>query len=337
MSEKVKIILRKNNLTISDVCLVILILSGILFIDSSTGSAQTLTSLSVLPAEAAVTLVTGDTVTVELFVTSAVEMNAFDLTLTYDPGLVQLDTWAYGPMLSNLFPMVEDNRPGILRVAATQMAQPAVNGDGVLLTLTFSGAAVGQSPVTLDSAVFVDKLGLQTAPALAHGVINVHYPMHTLSGRVTLQGQTVYEGIPVELGLGASYGYGPYSGITGPETTANLTLEGVVEDTYLFTTQQPRYLNIHAGMNRSLELTSDHILPDLHLMGGNAVWSDNVIDISDASVVGAMYELTLADLLEGEALAGDVNFDGLVNIQDLAMVAGNFDLTSEDAYAAWTP
>jgi len=39
---------------------------------------------------------------------------------------------------------------------------------------------------------------------------------------------------------------------------------------------------------------------------------------------------------------GDCNFDGIVNIQDLALVGGNFDLQSDDpgtpatfAYTAW--
>ena len=104
----------------------------------------------------------------------------------------------------------------------------------------------------------------------------------------------------------------------------------------MFTTQQPRYLNIHTSMNREVAVSGDILLPELQLKGGNAVWTDNFINISDASVVSAMCELTVADLLEGETLGGDVNFDGVANIQDLAMVAGNFDLSSEDAYAAWT-
>jgi hypothetical protein len=35
-------------------------------------------------------------------------------------------------------------------------------------------------------------------------------------------------------------------------------------------------------------------------------------------------------------LPGDCNFDGIVNVQDLAMVGGNYGLTSAAAYSAWT-
>jgi hypothetical protein len=34
---------------------------------------------------------------------------------------------------------------------------------------------------------------------------------------------------------------------------------------------------------------------------------------------------------------GDVNFDGKVNIQDLALVGGNYRLTSADVYGSWVP
>jgi hypothetical protein len=305
--------------------------------DSHRVTAQANTTLSVLPAESEVELISGDSVTVDLWVTNAVELNAFDITLIYDPNIVHLDSWAYGDLLNNSFPMVEDDQPGSLQVAATQFAQPAVSGDGSLLRLTFSGVAVGQSPLTLDSAVFAEKSGTKTTPDLLDGAVEVWRPRHTLTGRVTLQGKTEFDSIPVSLGTGINYANGPYNAVTDSGDAANLLFDRVVEDTYPFTTQQPRYLNIHAGMNIEVTLDEDTALPDLHLMGGNAVWTDNVIDISDASVVGAMYGLAPADLGEGAALDGDVNFDGLVNIQDLAIVAGNYGLTSEAAYAGWAP
>lgn len=300
-------------------------------------TAQADTTLSVLPAESEVELVPDDTVTVDLWVANAIELNAFDLTLTYDPNIVQLDSWTYGDLLNNSFPMVEDDQPGFLHIAATQLAQPAVNGDGSLLRLTFSGVAVGQTPLTLDSVVFAEKSGTQTTPDLLDGIVEVLRPRHTLTGRVTLQGQSEFDGISVSLGTGLNYASGPYNAVTDSGAAANLLFDRVVEDTYAFTTQQPRYLNIHTDMNIEVIVDEDLALPDLHLMGGNAVWTDNVIDISDASVVGAMYGLTPEDLDEGAVLDGDVNFDGVVNIQDLAIVAGNYSLTSEAAYAGWAP
>lgn len=49
----------------------------------------------------------------------------------------------------------------------------------------------------------------------------------------------------------------------------------------------------------------------------------------------AWYEISLDGFGPDEGYHPDVNFDGMVNIQDLAVVAGNYDLDSETAYADW--
>lgn len=327
----------KDKIFLRHYFLILIILIGFGLLDFLAAFAQTTTILAVSPAESELELGVGKTITIELWVSDAVDLNAFDITLTYDPATVQLVSWAYGNFLSNLFTVIEVNDPGNLRVAATQMSHPAVSGDGSLLTLTFSGLATGETPLTLSTVVFADLAGNQTSPDLASGQITVYPQRFTVSGWITLQGQINYEGIPVTLGTGVTHGYGPYNVFTNGDPTTNLVVPQVVEDTYQFTTQQPRYLNVHAGMNVQIIVDSDEVLPELNLKGGNAVWTDNVIDVSDASVVGAWYGKTLEDLVEGQTLDADVNFDGVVNIQDLAIVAGNYDLTSEIAYGAWLP
>jgi hypothetical protein len=72
-------------------------------------------------------------------------------------------------------------------------------------------------------------------------------------------------------------------------------------------------------------------LSRLELKGGNAKWSDNSIDILDAVLVGTTFGAS------GSSYDGDVNFDGKVSIQDLALVGGNYGLTSAVAYGAWVP
>ncbi|MFW5713188.1 MAG: hypothetical protein ACOCYU_00795, partial [Brevefilum sp.] len=63
----------------------------------------------------------------------------------------------------------------------------------------------------------------------------------------------------------------------------------------------------------------------------------NVIDNTDAIVVGAWYELPIASYNLDEGVYPNVNCDGIVNIQDLAMVTSNNGLTSEGTYAGWAP
>ncbi|MCJ7696374.1 MAG: hypothetical protein MUO40_13255, partial [Anaerolineaceae bacterium] len=78
----------------------------------------------------------------------------------------------------------------------------------------------------------------------------------------------------------------------------------------------------------------------LQLRGGNAVWQreiegvwvlDSVIDAGDISLIGAFYGQS------GSDLDADVNFSGKVDILDLALCAGNYDLTSASAYGTWVP
>lgn len=329
--------MKKGRLNIYVLFFVVLSLAGLVFIGGSPAIAQTTMTLAVLPDTAELELDSGDTVTVDLYMTDAVEANGFDITLTYDPAVVQLDSWAHGGVFTNPYTFTQVNEPGTFRLAAAQLAQPPVSGDGSVLKLTFSSVAVGTSDLTITAAEFADQTGVKTYPDRLPGSLVVHYPHSTVTGLITLQGQDSSGGIPAALVSGQTYGYGPYNAVTNDQAAENLNFDQVVQDTYLFTTSQPRYLNIHSGMAVEVTLEGDRSLASLNLIGGNAVWTDNQIDISDASVVGAWYELPLDTFGEDQGYHPDVNFDGIVNIQDLALVAGNFDITSESAYAGWTP
>lgn len=122
-----------------------------------------------------------------------------------------------------------------------------------------------------------------------------------------------------------------------PATSSDLTginygFAGLELQEYTFTTNQPRYLNIYDGLIK-FTITGDRTLPELRLRAGNAVWTDNVINTQDAGKVGTDWNKTFETDFLGSC--GDVNFDGYVNIQDLALVGGNYELTSAQAYGAW--
>ena len=60
--------------------------------------------------------------------------------------------------------------------------------------------------------------------------------------------------------------------------------------------------------------------------------SDNVIGVSDLRLYRLALMAALATNCSGLG-SSDVNGDGVVNIYDLVLVGGNFDLTS----SPWTP
>ncbi len=133
--------------------------------------AQSTARLSVYPAE--IQVPAGNDLPLELVVTGGVNVNAFDVTVTYDPDVLTLSDWAHGDYLSNLAVVSQVNQPGSLRVAATQLATAPASGDGVLLRLNFRAAAAGVSPVTIARAEFAGPTGAKTEPQRDHGTVTV--------------------------------------------------------------------------------------------------------------------------------------------------------------------
>jgi hypothetical protein len=146
--------------------------------------AQGGTLISVQPPASQVPV--GSDLLIELYVTNGVDVNAFDVTLTYDPNVLTLNSWAHGGYLKNLAVVSEVNQPGSLRLAATQLASPPVSGDGVLLKLNFRATAAGTSPVTIAKAEFASSTGAKIEPERVDGTVTaVSAPTFTPTATVT--------------------------------------------------------------------------------------------------------------------------------------------------------
>ena len=302
------------------------------------------TTLAISPASANLYLNNGNIITLDLQVTNAVSLQGFDVSLTYDPEVVALDSWSHGGMLSPTAVVAQTNTPGYLRLAIVQLGGTPPSGDGILLQLTFSGVGVGTSAVTITNAEFTNGLvGGVTTPAQENGSLAVGYDpdlldQFALMGEVSLQGQLQRAGVPFSLAPGQTFAGGPYLAVSADLGGENLDFGPVIADSYLITTEQPRYLNLTGDLGKVISVSASKTsLQAIGLIAGNAVWTDNVIDTADASLVGASYGMILADLQVGEMLDADVNFDGVVDLKDLALVAGNYDLSSAAVYQDWEP
>jgi len=133
--------------------------------------AQGGTVLAVDPAQASVE-VNGQR-EISLLVTDADNLNAFDVQVEYDSGLLTLVKWEFGDFLSNLAVVKRDDLPGSFRLVATQLATPGVSGDGVLFKLTFSGKLTGSSAITITKAEFARSEGGLSLPELEHGSMTI--------------------------------------------------------------------------------------------------------------------------------------------------------------------
>jgi len=299
-------------------------------------AAQTTASASIIPAIGYLNLMANNSITLQVFLADVVNLQAFDVTITYDSSIVTLTSWQIGAIMEPFFQTYLRDDPGFFRFAGTKMGPPSFSGSGILFSVTFQGVAPGTSPVMLADVQLSTPGGVRIPVQKQNGQLEVgaYYPVY---GSFGLEGRVNRGGIPVTLGVGAVFGLGPYTGKTLDQLGVNLTLNQVMADTYTVTTAQPRCLNVTAELNKTIHMTGAYTMQPLTLHCGNALWSDNIINVSDVGIVGGQWGMSQADLPPGETLNGDVNFDDIVNIRDLALVAGNYGLSSADVYTAWTP
>ena len=285
-------------------------------------------SLIVAPPIVALMINNNNEITLELQAANVIDLYSFDVTLAYDPAVVQLDGWALGELVSTFNWKLAEERtpPGHFRLAYSKIGGSPVSGDGVLLELTFSGTNAGDSAITITEAIFVEPIqGEKTFPHLEHGFITVDFYTAQVTGVVFLQGQASRAGLHARLGIGTVYGQGPYDSLSLPNLGANLDFSPVVTgDTYTFATKQPRYLNLA----RTLTVNDPLALPPLRLLAGD-ITGDEAVTTADMDAIRSAFGTS------GHGLAADLNNDGVVDLRDLALAGGNFGLTAQEAYADW--
>lgn len=328
----------KTNKRYFAVLAVIVILLASLSVGASQVSAQSML-LFLSPDPASIYLNTTNSTVVDLWVSNGNILNAFDVTITYDTSIVQLTGWVNGGYMNiSGGCIINQNQPGFFWLVCTQLNKPGVSGDGVLLKLTFTGKDFGSTPVTIAKAEFANKLNELVIPALEHGQINTLYQPGTVvnssfSGEISLQGTSLRAGIPVTLNQGQYLGVGPYTTTAMSLPANNYSVNPIVMDAYILTTAFPRYLNVEAGMAKTVGILRTHtVAAPLMLLSGNAVWqNNNEINLSDLDAIRDAFDGSGAGLNE------DVNYDGVVDVRDLALAGGNFGMNSSSAYGGWVP
>lgn len=134
-------------------------------------NAQNTTTLSASPVISQVML--NSQVSLDLMLTDAVNVNAFDVIVEYDDALLRLDGWANGGFLSNLAVVVKTDNPGYFRLFCTQLATPPVSGNGTLIRLSFTGVGVGRTDIALTKGELADSQGNNTDVVLGGARVDV--------------------------------------------------------------------------------------------------------------------------------------------------------------------
>ena len=121
----------------------------------------------------------GGSGTVSLEVLGGLAINAYDVTVRYDPAVITFVSWSHGGYLSHLAQVYKVDEPGTLRLVFTQLATPPVSGDGLLLNLVFRGAAEGSSEVFIEKLDFAGSDGTISNPQLIGATIRVNATLPT--------------------------------------------------------------------------------------------------------------------------------------------------------------
>ena len=123
---------------------------------------------------AQITRPAGDPFDVNVVINGVKDLGAFQITLKYDPALVQVDKATFGKFIGStdrsvvqLDPRVDPAAGQVVVGAATVGAQPGASGKGILLTLSFTAMQAGQGELALAQVLLTDtKAALISATAV---------------------------------------------------------------------------------------------------------------------------------------------------------------------------
>jgi hypothetical protein len=157
----------------------------------------------------------------------------------------------------------------------------------------------------------------------------------TVTGTVSMQGRIARDGVAVKLWQSGST---VRSTTTIDKISDNYTFANLYNGAYQLTFTKKGYLDLNLDLNKTKYFTSGGTVAALELKGGDAN-DDNEITIDDGTLIGRDYGTIGVDT-SGQFT--DINSDGTVNIFDLALMGGNYDLTSTpvdntNVYSTWTP
>ena len=159
-----------------------------------------------------------------------------------------------------------------------------------------------------------------------------------VTGTILMQGRLFHTGATVTL-TGSSIS----TGITTNRLSNNLEIHGVKLNTHhVLTIHIPGYLSVLSDNQKGMNTKSKRTIKTLILRGGDAN-NDNNINIQDANLIAADYGKSGTDEYRDSVhIFTDINGSGWVDILDLALMAGNYTVTSFQAYGVdntdnWNP
>ncbi|MBI1882332.1 MAG: hypothetical protein HYR94_29520 [Chloroflexi bacterium] len=261
----------------------------------------------------------GDTVTVNLNIQGASNLYGLQANCTVDPAILSLQNSVFGDFFAN--PLIGSNVADAgagTWLGALSLQNPAepLSGEGLFATLTYTTLAPGTTAITCEPLAS-DRDGFELPISAADGSVTV-LALGGISGVVTYQGRLNHANIEV-----TAVGPVTYSALT--DSAGQHALNSLKAGDYQVKADAELYLPNCTTATVTGDQTTT--LTETVLRGGDTNDNDK-IKIGDATLISSNFDLAVPS---GDPHA-DINADGIVNVQDLSMLGGNFGLEGCQAW-----
>jgi hypothetical protein len=250
------------------------------------------------------------------------EIFAADLTITYDPTILQIVSVEKGDLASGLTMFANTSTPGEIRVSMAATVPVTTGGEFLLLTFNVVGTLGQSTALTFTRADLEPDLGeTPIVVDITPGSFTVGAVPHTGAGTISLQGvisTSTFAAIGVTVTLAPDIG--------GTSTVVIVSADGsfsvdVEVGSYTITAYAPGFLT--AERPNLVVIGSGVVLPSVELRGGDAN-EDGVVSIRDISIIAVSFGATPETRVDGSGRIVDINGDGVVDIMDISNAASNF-------------
>jgi hypothetical protein len=293
--------------------------------------------------------------------------------LRYSDTMLTLDNVTDGDFIGTGTCTTQTGTPGEVTVFCTRHEPDAdANGTPITISeLTFTpntGTFAGDGPWTHDFDLSSDEsqllsgaqggvnvyvnnggfgepsaAGLRTITDVQDGQIIIRTSTGNYTGFIDLEGRLNDDNATIQI-----YDQPAISGATELANATSATdgsYTSAYTDTHYFSLNDTYYIQVYAPLYlpttaasevnyaHSAQLSAVPLtdLSTLVLLGGDAS-NDNLINLSDATCIGTDFG-TSASTCAGDGASSDVTADGQIDLVDLVLMGGNYELTS----SPWTP
>jgi hypothetical protein len=230
----------------------------------------------------------------DVVVDNVTDLGAFEFTMDFDPGVLQLDSIQEGPFLGSTGRTTQCGRfdvgPGLVRYGcASGGSQPGPTGSGVVAAVSFTSLAQGDSVISLDQTGMYDPL----ADPIPHSAQYGHVTVSACYGDVDGDGDVDIRDVALVFAHWPSPPL-PYDQRYDMDSDGNID----IRDVQLVFSQWPRVCE------------QSHPIGDIN--------GDCVVDTADQELLLAAWGSTPG--APNWDASADLNQDGVVDIFDLSIL-----------------